>query len=233
MSKDGDWIVREDQESIDHILSVLQEYGATYRFGAPLDLRWLQEGWSSHFEFRQDDLRVRTDFVSRPPRISDQTLKRVWTSAELDYMTDDCPFIEAVPLAIIKKTSRERDYPVVGELARRTDSLEEQLRHSRSSIDIITIASANPDLVESIGKERPLILEYSKGRDHLSRLIDEETRIFRKMDEDRLDVYEKASAEWYNKWTSVKSSLVGGDLISSHKTVVREAEKYLPFNVTL
>lgn len=42
-SKDGDWIVREDQEALGHVLGVLESHGAHYRFGAPLDLRWLRE----------------------------------------------------------------------------------------------------------------------------------------------------------------------------------------------
>ena len=56
MSKDGDWIIRENQETTDHILNVLQNYGARYRFGAPLDIRWLAGGWSSHFEFQQENI---------------------------------------------------------------------------------------------------------------------------------------------------------------------------------
>ena len=45
MSKDGDWILREDEETMSHVLSVLEEYGAHYRFGAPMDIRWFSEGW--------------------------------------------------------------------------------------------------------------------------------------------------------------------------------------------
>ena len=51
MSKDGDWIIREDEETCEHIIKVLSKYNAVYRFGAPLDIRWLKFGWSSHFEF--------------------------------------------------------------------------------------------------------------------------------------------------------------------------------------
>jgi len=45
MSKDGDWILREEPETMEHILSVLEGYGARYRFGAPLDVGWLADGW--------------------------------------------------------------------------------------------------------------------------------------------------------------------------------------------
>lgn len=47
-SKDGDWILREDTEATAHVLGVLAAHGARYRFGAPLDPRWLAGGWSSH-----------------------------------------------------------------------------------------------------------------------------------------------------------------------------------------
>ena len=45
MSKDGDWILREDDEAPGHVLAVLAERGAHYRFGAPLDRRWMAGGW--------------------------------------------------------------------------------------------------------------------------------------------------------------------------------------------
>jgi len=70
MSKDGDWILREDGEAVGHALQVLARHGARYRFGAPLDLRWLAGGWSTHLEFRRGPLRLRTDFVTRPPRLA-------------------------------------------------------------------------------------------------------------------------------------------------------------------
>lgn len=81
-SKDGDWIVREDQEAIEHVLGVLEGHGAHYRFGAPLDLRWLCEGWSSHFEFQHGGMRIRTDFVTRPPRVTPPDLAVLWREQE-------------------------------------------------------------------------------------------------------------------------------------------------------
>ncbi|HSR69382.1 MAG TPA: hypothetical protein VLU25_15710 [Acidobacteriota bacterium] len=77
MSKDGDWILREDSEALEHVLTVLDGRGARYRFGAPLDLRWLANGWSSHLQHRHSRLRIRTDFVTRPPRISKSELERM------------------------------------------------------------------------------------------------------------------------------------------------------------
>ena len=61
MSKDGDWIVQEDEGDLEYLLSVLEGYGAQYRFGAPLDSRWLRAGWSSHFEFKKNNLITKVD----------------------------------------------------------------------------------------------------------------------------------------------------------------------------
>jgi len=54
MSKDGDWILREDEQALVHVRDVLSAYHANYRFGAPLDERWLRGGWSAHLEFMHD-----------------------------------------------------------------------------------------------------------------------------------------------------------------------------------
>ncbi len=73
-SKDGDWIVRETQPDLNHILQVLESHGAFYRLGAPLDVRWMSGGWSAHFEFALSNARIRCDFVTRPPRLSPDDL---------------------------------------------------------------------------------------------------------------------------------------------------------------
>jgi hypothetical protein len=78
MSKDGDWVLREDEEALSHVLGVLAAHGACYRFGAPLALPWMRGGWSAHFEFPAEGLRIRTDFVTRPPRLGLDVLGELW-----------------------------------------------------------------------------------------------------------------------------------------------------------
>ena len=36
---------------------------------------WLVHGWSSHLEFQEGGLRLRCDFVTRPPRVSPASLR--------------------------------------------------------------------------------------------------------------------------------------------------------------
>jgi len=99
MSKDGDWILREDVETINRILSVLSEYGVQYRFGAPLDIRWMAGGWSSHLEFWHKQLRIRTDFLTPPPRLTRSALEKLWQEQE----GVELPFLGLRELAEIKK----------------------------------------------------------------------------------------------------------------------------------
>ena len=75
MSKDGDWMLREETEALTHVIATLARHGARYRYGAPLDLRWLVHGWSSHLELQEGGLRLRCDFVTRPPRVSPASLR--------------------------------------------------------------------------------------------------------------------------------------------------------------
>jgi hypothetical protein len=145
MSKDGDWILREEAETMPHILHVLSEHGTRYRFGAPLDLRWMGGGWSSHFEFRQEQLRVRTDFVTRPARISPALLAEMWNEVDPHRSV-----VGPSALAEIKKTNREKDYAVIGELARLMLIPREQMLYSRSARDLLDLAGAHPDLTEEL-----------------------------------------------------------------------------------
>lgn len=57
MSKDGDWILQEDVECLRHVLDVLGNHKAHYRYGAPLDVRWIRGGWSAHLEFAHEGFR--------------------------------------------------------------------------------------------------------------------------------------------------------------------------------
>lgn len=229
MSKDGDWIIREDADSLHHVLEVLEEYGAIYRFGAPLDQRWLTGGWSSHFEFRDQGIRVRTDFFTRPPRISKEELERMWQSQEVQ----DLPFTGAVDLAKIKMTQREKDYPVIGELARLMDDPADQLRFSRSAHDLCDLCREHHDLGKSLIEERPL-LEYALSAnpdlDRVAELLDAERRSMIKADAARLGEYEQSAKNWRSMWPDVNSEIAALPLIEAHVIVCKYAESCLPKN---
>lgn len=225
MSKDGDWILKEDSETMHHILEVLESRGAYYRYGAPLDIRWLSWGWSAHFEFVQDQIRVRTDFVTSPPRISKEQLKKIWK----EQKDRDIPFIGSRYLAEIKKTNREKDYPIIGELARLMLDPAEQLEYSRSARDLIALAKQYPELIESLCKQRLVLKEIKRGRGKLEEALDAERRTMIHENEKRLVVYASAAEKWYKKWNDIKNKIKNISLIKSHGIIVKYAENLLPF----
>jgi len=227
MSKDGDWILREDEESCRHVLNVLEQHGAHYRFGAPLDIRWLTQGWSSHFEFPHQGLRVRTDFFTRPPRISDPELSALWQ----EQAGRRPPFVNLIQLAKLKQTDREKDYAIIGELARRMTAVADQLLFSRSALDLLRMAEQQPDLVTELARKRPVLALVREGRDRLEAALDAERRQLIHANEKRLARFEKAAEKWKEQWSALARQLQDLPLAHAHSMVITKAEKYLTLPV--
>lgn len=224
MSKDGDWVLREDEEAVRHVLGVLDRRGARYRFGAPLDVRWLAGGWSAHFEHWRGGLRLRTDFITRPPRLSAESIERLWRDAEASGR----PVVAVEPLLRMKMTMREKDYAVIGELARLLDEPRLQLLFSRSSRDLIRLARAHPDALEELVPQRPLLALAAEGREALEEALDRERRVLMRADEARLDRYRAAAETWAALWPAVSREIAGLPLFEAHRVVVARAEGVLP-----
>jgi len=227
MSKDGDWILREEPGSVEHVLSVLAGYGARYRFGAPLDVRWLAGGWSTHLEFEWQGMRVRTDFITRPPRLDQQSLQHIWRSAE----GREVPFARAVDLADMKKTNREKDYVVIGELARRMTDPDDQILYSRSARDLIALAEQHPDRIRQLAERRPALLAIKQGREALEAALDAERRQLIRANEERLAKYMEAAKPWAAVWPVLSRQMEGLALSEAHQLMVQQAQTLLPFVV--
>lgn len=225
MSKDGDWILREDDEAVDHVLRVLAEHGARYRFGAPLDPRWLAGGWSAHFQFQLGELRVRTDFVSRPPRLSSEDLEQLW----LEQAGREPPFVGVRQLIALKQTNREKDYAVIGDLARLLPNPRDQLLASRSARDILALTAAYPDLAMELTPARPVLGLAGRGREALEAALDAERRVLMRANEDRLARYARAAQAWSRRWPVIQRATADIPLPAAHALIRREAEGVLPF----
>ena len=207
-----------------HVLAVLAEHGAHYRFGAPLDERWLAGGWSAHFEFRRGQLRLRTDFVTRPPRLEPATLERLWKE-----MDPQRPVLDPAALAEVKKTNREKDYAVIGELARLMREPGQRLLYSRSARDLIALAQAYPELTEDLSTERPLLKNIPAGREQLEAALDAERRSLMRAHEMRLARYREAALRWTAAWPTLEKEIGQMKLAAAHKILVASALEFLPF----
>jgi len=227
MSKDGDWILRENEGSVRHVLDVLADYDARYRFGAPLDVRWLSGGWSSHFEFMREGIRVRTDFVTRPPRVSGAALDRLWAeSGELPL-----PVADLQSLAEMKKTNRERDYAVIGELARMMSGADDRILYSRSARDLIRLEREHPDRVRELAARRPVLRSIAAGRDAVEIALDAERRAMMRANEERLARYMVAAEPWAAAWPDVARAIDGLPLHAAHRILADRADGPLPFHL--
>ena len=227
MSKEGDWILREDPRTMEHVLSVLGHYGARYRFGAPLDVHWMAGGWSAHLEFQWQELRVRTDFVTRPPRLNQESLQRIWR----DVGGQETPFLDAADLADLKKTNREKDYMVIGELARRMADPSDRILYSRSARDLLELAQQYPDRVQCLAEKRPVLMAIDQGREALEAALDAERRQLIRANEGRLGRYMEAAKPWAAAWPTLSRQMEGLALSEAHRLMVRQAETLLPLTV--
>jgi hypothetical protein len=224
MSKDGDWILREDTEALAQVLEILDAHGARYRYGAPLDVEWLTHGWSSHFEFREADLRLRCDFVTRPPRIAAEDLQAEWEAP----VRREAPIVSLPVLADLKKTNREKDYAVIGEIARRIDDPGLQLLYSRSARDLIALAEKYPEALKEVAARRPVLSRVGHGREELEMLLDRERRTCMRANEARLARYLSAAKAWSASWPQLSRELAEHDLIEAHAIMVSHARELLP-----
>jgi hypothetical protein len=228
MSKDGDWVLREDEETMQHVLAVLAGFGARYRFGAPLALPWMRGGWSAHFEFPFEGLRVRTDFVTRPPRLEAAALSRLWLEQDSHPSAPEDAKLAAEQLILTKQTNREKDYAAIGELARLLDDPLPALRHSRSARDLMEIAAQHPELVAAAQKERPCLASLAQGREALAAALDAERRGLMARNEERLESYDRAAVDWAAAWPVVSREIEGLPLPQAHAIVLAAASGCLP-----
>ncbi len=225
MSKDGDWILRESEAALEHVLAVLEQHSASYRFGAPLALPWMRMGWSSHFEFYREGLRIRTDFFTRPPRISPDQLAVLWKQQE----ESDLPVTDLHNLARLKLTNREKDYAVIGEIARRFTDPSDQLCWSRSARDLIRLAAENPEDVVRITTRRPLLQHaIDQDREQLEAALDRERREFMHANEQRLAAMQGRLEDWRLAWSDLRKRISKLPLREAHQTLVEAASQLLP-----
>jgi hypothetical protein len=223
-SKDGDWLIREDAEACAHILAELAARGAHYRYGAPLDTRWLAGGWSSHLEYVEQGLRVRCDFVSRPPRLDAANLCRLWESAH-----GDVPVVGLHDLIELKKTDRERDYVIIGALAQHLDDPHAELLASRSPMRLRQLAATHPTLLAQGIPDRRLLAEIAGAdEDAIAVLLDAERRDLMRANRERLAMFQRAAEAWRTAWMALPATLPRLPLAEQHRILVDAAGHTLP-----
>lgn len=218
MSKDGDWVIRETPDACERVLRELEARGARYRLGAPLDVRWLAGGWSSHFEFFDEkQRRIRCDFVSRPPRVLPASLASLFHDASGNRLVA----VDAESLILMKQTQRAKDYAVIAELAALLPP-EREIELTTDPDRVLALAAAGAS------SRRPAVVAAlsGAGRRAVVTALAEETDELQQQDAARLDAYEKAARPYLAECRAVR--LAELPLREAHARLCEIAERRLP-----
>jgi hypothetical protein len=221
MSKDGDWVIRETQDACERVLAELEARGATYRAGAPLDVRWLAGGWSSHFEFFDDKRRrIRCDFVSRPPRVPAASLASLFDRAGGSRLVA----VDPESLILMKQTQRAKDYAVITELAALL-SPEREIELTTDPDRILALATAGTP------SRRPAAVAAlsGAGRRAVVAALAEEADRLQRQDASRLEAYDAVAEPYLAECRTV--NLAELPLREAHARLCDIAARTLPTRV--
>ncbi len=220
MSKDGDWILRETPEACERVLSVLAKYGARYRPGAPLDVRWLRGGWSSHFEFSDSEgRRVRCDFLTRPPRV---TLGEVDDLFKGFDRQGKMLVVGLEPLIRMKQTQRAKDYPIVGELSRLLPP-EREIEWTTDPDRLLELATLVGGDTERLAVR---VARSGGAREDVVVALAKEVDRRQQLDRARVDRFRSASANYLREFQA--ADLGQFTLREAHERLCGLAEDLLP-----
>ncbi len=223
MSKDGDWILRETPAACRRVLDVLEAHGARYRPCAPLDVRWLAGGWSSHFEFSDErGRRVRCDFVSRPPRVAETAVAALFEPRTTNAGDDSgILVVDLDSLLRMKQTQRAKDYAVIGELARLLPP-EGEIAYTTDPDRILALAEA-----VGVSPARPSVRAATehRGRAAVVALLAAEIDELQQRDRRRVASYQLAARDDLEEWH--RAGLAARPLAEAHAAACELAERWL------
>jgi len=218
MSKDGDWVIRETPDACERVLRELDTRGASYRPGAPLDVRWLAGGWSSHFEFVDDKRRrIRCDFVSRPPRVPPTSVAALFNRPSESRLIA----IDPESLILMKQTQRAKDYAVIAELAALLPP-DREIELTTDPDRILAVAAAG------VSSRRPAVGAALRGagrRAVVTALAEEADRL-QQQDAARLEAYDAAARPYLAECRALRLSEL--PLREAHQRLCESAERRLP-----
>ena len=222
MSKDGDWVLHETADACARVLAVLEARGARYRPSAPLDVRWLGGGWSSHFEFFDDRRRrIRCDFVSRPPRVPGAALARLFESASGDRLV--CVDVES--LILMKQTQRAKDYAAFGPLA----ALLPPEREIELTTDPDRVLALAPSAGAGSTRTAVRAARSGAGRRAVVIALAEEADELQQRDRRRMARYQSAAEPYLAECRAL--GVPGLPIREAHEKMCEAASRLLPVDV--
>lgn len=230
-TKDSDWILPAAELPklrglFERCERRLPSWVVQYRpiFGAPFEAGWLEGGWSSHIFIRTTgggpDHHL--DFFCRPPRAA------AWRqdSEETDFADRDT-------VTRMKKTDRDKDWPIVGGLAAQTFARGDMsaVLHLRAASMLREAWSTMPpaERPQAI-TARPLLgaIETECEDLRLEFLLRAERLVWEAVNRHRYAIYQDAWKAWYRRWQKAADWPwpVSEPFVAQHERIMAAARDY-------
>ncbi len=198
-TKDSDWIiVPEDLFRLQAMLvdaDTSKSVQVSYRAicGAPLDRAWMSNGWTSHIAVTDTDSEEHhLDFFSKAPRVT-----------ELDRDANDPDYASRLVVAQMKKTDREKDWPIVFALGRQAVSQGDfrGVLHGQDADWLVETWNTIPENERAeLIRWRPLLGSIDSEPHRLRRAIAIEKQLWVSINRERYGVYKRTWKDFFRKW---------------------------------
>jgi hypothetical protein len=166
-SRDLDLALLPDPANLDRLEAALRDLDAEVIAVPPFTLKNLAEGLAVHFRCRQPEVAgLRIDIMTNMRGVA--TFPELWERRTTIAFEDETIDVMALPdLVAAKKTQRDKDWPMIRRLvdanylSHRDEPTPKRvafwLRELRDPELLVEAARANPDAVEKLSRERPLL----------------------------------------------------------------------------
>jgi hypothetical protein len=199
-TKDSDWIIApDDLAKLRQLFARLEgqtpAWHVSYRsiFGAPLEAEYLGHGWTSHLLITDaEGMEHKVDIFGKPPRVQ-----------ILETEPDDPDYASRHVVALMKRTDRDRDWPIVFgcgvQMLERNDS--RGVLHLQDADWLQQAWETVPaPLRAEFERVRPLLSAVQPKPGRLRRLIAIERALWEAVNRTRYRPFKRAGKEFLRKW---------------------------------
>jgi len=198
-TKDSDWIIEPDDLATLRTMLVEADSSGNMRVsyraicGAPLDETFLANGWTSHLGITDADSNEHhLDFFGKAPRAS-----------ELERDATEPDFASRQVVAQMKKTDREKDWPIVFALGRQAVASGDVrgILHGQDAGWLVATWNDIPaDERGELIRRRPLLRLIDTQPNRLRRAIAIEKQVWVSVNRERYGFYQRSWKMFFGQW---------------------------------